>query len=274
MGKSNTIPFFLTPLILGFALADDLDLPIGDPKKAPPRRVEIEIPPPPTQIKPPITNGPIVIDGPILPPAPVIDDPRDHPPPHIYGEELYDVQDSIVYVLDVSGSMNQTVEPWVGSDGVPINGTRADRAKDEFAKSVYGLAPNLKFSLIVYSCVVYEVPQGLVEASPENKAKAISWLRNAVRVEGGTATGAGVMTGLRYKDNSYVVLMTDGEPGCGFDSEGNLAMRIETHLNQIRTANTQKARIDVFAINPPSTATRDFCRRIASDHGGRAFEIR
>lgn len=276
MRKSNTIPFFAIPLALGLVLADDgLDLPIGDPKLSPPRRVEIEIPPPQTQIKPPpITDGPMVVDGPILPPAPIIDDPRDHPPPHIYGEELFDTKDSIIYVLDVSGSMNIMVEPWVGLDNQPRIGTRADRAKDEFEKSVKGLASNLRFSLIVYSCMISEVPQGLVEATPENKGRAISWLRNAVRIEGGTATGAGTATALRYKENRYVVLMTDGEPGCGFDAEGNLAQRIHDNANLILRENTQRARIDVFAINPPSTATRDFCRRVASENGGRMYEVR
>lgn len=249
----------------------DLDLPIVDPKLLPPKDPKPSDPPaPPPAITP---AGILILDGPILPP-PLFPEPRDEPPPVLYGEEI-DAQNSLIYVLDMSGSMNEMVAPWVGVDGSSVTGTRADRARDEFEKSVMGLSPSIKFSLVVYTdCSVSEVPQRLVQATSETKRNAISWLRNAIRAWGGTATGPAVSAALHYKQNLNIALMTDGEPGCGFDAEGDLRQRMTSHRSMIRNYNTQGAKIDVFAINPPTPATLDFCRQIANDSGGRCVEIR
>lgn len=260
---------FVSGLLLASAAGNDLDLPVVDPKTLP-KVADKPIPQPPPPVVP---SGVVILDGPVVAPSIVVDPPKDEPLPTLYGEEI-PAADSLIYVLDMSGSMNEPVEAWIALAGGHKTGSRAERAMDEFERSVNGLLPSMKFSLIVYSCWIREVPQGLKPATPETKANAVSWLRNTVRAEGGTATSAGVATALQHRSNMNIALMTDGEPGCGFDAEGNLQQRIATHANTIRNNNTQGARIDVFAINPPSHATLDFCRRVANDSGGRCFEIR
>ena len=92
------------------------------------------------------------------------DDPRDTPPPTIYGEEIDSENDTIVYVLDISYSMNLGKQSYVRADQSLAMGSRMDRAKAELVRSIDGLGDNFSFNVIAYDCATEAWQEQLVEA--------------------------------------------------------------------------------------------------------------
>lgn len=233
--RSFVLPL-LVPLLLGGVDLDlglppqpDLDLPIlldhYDPTKVPPA--------PPAPPKP--EEG---------------DDPRDEPGPVFYGEEIDSENATIIYVIDLSGSMRRS--------------GRIDRAKRELEKSISGLSPNVRFNVIAYACGMKSWRPGMVPASNPNKQSAIGWFKE-LQPSGGTGTGPATSLALNEKECLAVVLLTDGAPNCGAgDTEG--------HRSMIRNANSQFAGINVFGVDA-SGHYRDFCLQVAADSGGSYYDV-
>lgn len=192
------------------------------------------------------------------------DDPRDTPPPTIYGEELESENDTIFYVLDISGSMGWDSQPYTTLDGHTRNGLRIDRAKAELARSIMGLSDNFKFNIIAFDCGTRIWRQDMQDATDANKASGVSWSMG-MQPTGATGTGPATALALNNKDNMLVVLLTDGEPNCG-------ANGLSGHRTMIRTANTQGATINVFGI-AASGSYRAFCQGVAADAGGSYFDV-
>jgi hypothetical protein len=223
----------------------DIDLPlsepafIGDPVKTPP------------------------------PPAddPTGDDPRDEPPPTIYGEEIDSETSTIVYVIDCSGSMDWDNQSYTSLEGRRANGPRMDRAKAELSRSIVGLSRNFKFNMVAYDCGTRTWSRELKEANDGNKASALAWVRG-LRADSATGTGPATALGLGLdRANKSVVLLTDGAPNCGTPNES-----MNEHRSMIRSANSQRATINVFGI-AASGSYRSFCQQVASDSGGSYFDV-
>lgn len=224
----------------------DLDLPIllENYKPEPPKP---QMPPVPTpQPSPP----PSPTDDPKDVPPPAVDDPRDEPPPVFYGEEIDVETDTLIYVIDVSGSMSR--------EG------RLDRAKLELKRSIAGLSPTLNFNVISYACSMKSWRPAMVPASNGNKASAIAWTQGLIDY-GSTGTGPAVSLALSDKQCDSVVLLTDGAPNCG-------ARDIDGHRRMISAANTQGATINVFGIDARSVY-REWCQQVAADSGGSYFDV-
>jgi hypothetical protein len=212
-----------------------LDLPVGAPVYDPT----------PKEVKP-VTNKKPVQGQPD-------DDPRDEPPPTFYGEEIDADVDSIIYVIDNSGSMTIAVEPFMDETGNVTRGNRLDRAKAELRRSIAGLSERFFFNVMFYDECVMMCWTEKQRATAANKQAAIGWL-NAVQPDGWTNTGLGVATALGDKSNKAVVLLSDGAPN---------------FLDLIRTSNTQAARVDCFGIgikaDPDATG---FMQTVASQNNG------
>ena len=71
-------------------------------------------------------------------------------PPKLYDEELPVEELSIIYVVDISGSMWHSCPPFTGLDGNSTNGNRLDRAKVEIIRSISALTENYTFNIISY----------------------------------------------------------------------------------------------------------------------------
>lgn len=231
----------------------DLDLPMEKPEyQAPPT------PPAPT------------------PPPPPPDDPRDTPPPTIFGEEIVSENDTLIYVIDRSGSMDWDNASYVDVDGHRRTGTRMERAKAEISRSILGLSQNFRFNIVGFDCGTVQWQSSLVPANDGNKQSALAWVRR-LQPQGATGTGPAVALGLRNRENKLVVLLTDGAPNCGvpeYDdswsySESNV---MNGHRRMISTANTQGAKINVFGIAASGTYRR-FCQNVASDSGGSYTDV-
>jgi hypothetical protein len=191
--------------------------------------------------------------GPVPPSAAAGDvaDPRDEPVPVFFGEEIETPSDSLVYVIDFSCSM--------------YNEGRDQKAKAEFARSVGGLPPSLRFNVVVYSCELLVWSPSLRPASDENKQAAIDFVTGRHPMSG-TATGPAVGLALRQDTaNKAVVLLTDGEPNCG--AEG-----IPGHRAMIAHHNAQGATIHVFGISA-GEPWRSFCLQVAADSGGNYVDV-
>jgi len=195
-------------------------------------------------------------------------------PATIYGRELSSGSSSVVYVLDVSGSMGLDVGQFTDAAGKVTAGDRLDRAKAELEKSLNSLPPSWRFGLVAYDCTVLTWATTLREATAPNKAEAAGWVR-ALKPGGATATGLATAAGLALdRANLALVLLTDGAPNCdSVTMNGNVPP--EVHRRDIRAANVQGARIDVYGIACPSGSTfEQFCRDVASDNNGTYTGVR
>lgn len=220
-------------VVLGVA-KDGLDLPVGPPRAAPQPGQNYAAPP--------------------VPDARV---PKLIPPPVFYGVELDGRAGSLVYVLDASCSMVYT------GDGQYRPGqNRWDLAVAEFERSLSSLPHWFDFGVVVFECAGIPWRDELVMATPTNKAEAVEWIRS-LRPSGGTGTGPAMVTALGYGSES-VVLLTDGDPNCGF--------AVPFHRAVIRDNNTQGARIDVFGLGARG-AFREFCQDVAADSGGAYYDV-
>ena len=90
--------------------------------------------------KPAYTGEPVPEEP---PEEPDIEDPSDEPPPTIYGEEIDSENDTIFYVLDISGSMGWDSQSYTTVDGTSARGPRIDRAKAELTRSIMALSASL-----------------------------------------------------------------------------------------------------------------------------------
>jgi hypothetical protein len=225
----------------------DQDLPVEAP--------ELKVPPSPP--RPP--------EGPTAPP--------EGPPPTIYGKDLKTESGSIIYVLDISGSMYEDAQIVTGADGKMTISHRLARAKQQLTKSIMQLPKSFKFNILAYHCLTYFWEKELVVADDATKARAAAWV-NGLSATGGTGTGPAVVWALLNRGNKLVVLLTDGAPNCGAGAgELNDEKTMEAHLSQIRWANEQKATIDVFGISAVGVF-RQWCVSCASQNGGSYTDVR
>jgi hypothetical protein len=200
------------------------------------------------------TAAPVTTQEPAL-------EPRDEPPPTIYGEEIVSDSEALVYVIDRSGSMlHRDRDPATNKRTLP---SRWEKARAELARSVSGLPSKVRFNLIAYDCVLLRLWPATKPASDANKATALAWLE-AIEPEGLTATGPATALALSDRSVGAVVLLTDGEPNCSLSTERHRAM--------IRSANSERVPIHVFGINANS-AQRAFCMAVASESGGSYFDV-
>ncbi len=178
-----------------------------------------------------------------------------------FGEELGSESASVVFVLDISGSMNQPMWDDQLGYGGPRKITLATR---ELLKAINTLPTSWAFDVIAYDDCVYLWRPELVAASDEAKAAASRWVASR-QPFGGTLTGPAVASALALdRDNHLVVLLTDGQP-TGYSPP--------EHRKMIRDANTQDAIVDVFGIEATGPM-RAFCQGVASDNDGSYVDAR
>lgn len=212
---------------------------------------------------------PVDKPGPRVSPKPVVaPDPEpeqaDEKPPTIYGSETPSGSRSIFFVLDISGSMGLDLDSeWLD---------RLGRAKRELTRAIQTLPPAWSFGVIAYDCDVYAWRDTLTAADKANKDSACAWV-SGLKPQGATGTGLAVGTALaRARDNMLVILLTDGDPNCNsMTMNGNVPAEI--HRQDIKTANVQRASINVFGIDAVGVF-KDFCVNVASDNNGVFVAVR
>jgi hypothetical protein len=204
---------------------------------------------------------------PVGPPTPEPPTPTPKEEPTLYGIPLGQV-DAIVYVIDVSCSMRGDVQAYVDPvSGQRTEGTRLDRAKAELNKSLRTLPERILFNIVSFhSSVDRWAIRKVHRATGANKASATAWVE-ALRAQGATATGPGVVEGLAccIDEETLVVLITDGAPTAWSPDP-------DDHRELIRRTNARRNQIDVIGI-AASGDYRAFCMGVAGDNRGRYSDV-
>lgn len=166
----------------------------------------------------------------------------------------------VVYVLDVSGSME----------------SRIDRAKRELRRALAGLRPGETFNVVVFSDNVRSFDTGMAPATPALVQRASDYL-DRVQVYGGTNLEGAMRRALALPAVNEVVLLTDGVPT---NENGPYPpAEFPRIAREIGSFNTQHARISAVGMVGKSPDNRDqsfeaaqLLRQITRDSGG-ACEI-
>lgn len=241
----------------GLSLTDrkTLDLPVGVPVYDPnPPAPEVK-PVPPDAIPPPDN-----------------DDPSDEQPPVFFGEEIDSDTNSVIYLIDNSGSMTLSMEPFADQNGNIIRGNRLDRAKAELKRSISSLTDNFCFNVMFYDECTMACWPAKQKATVENKAACFAWI-DSVQPDGWTNTGMAVAQALQDKGNLSIVLLSDGSPNF-IDCSMNYVGTFDQHRELIRNANSQGATINAFGIGVASDPdARSFMVSVAAQNTGSYIEI-
>jgi hypothetical protein len=137
--------------------------------------------------------------------------------------------DMVLFILDVSGSMDWPGAPR-GTRESDWVGRRIDLARRELFKAIENLNPDTQFNAAVFSGAVMAWQKAEVQASKENRALAIEWIRKQLP-RGGTATYDAIDFGISKTKADTIYFLSDGVPSGGRYEEP------ETILMELRKAN-------------------------------------
>ena len=174
---------------------------------------------------------------------------------HIFGSTT----SSVIYVLDISCSMDWDTQTYTNYQGQRRRGTRLDRARDTVIRSILDLGSNFRFNIIAFSTDSKSWAGGVQNANPAKRNDAIAWL-NRLRATGATGTGPAVALALADTSNDTVVLVTDGAPNVGANSP-------YAHRAMIRASNTHAAQVHTIGIGATGSY-RAFLQGVAADSSG------
>ena len=118
----------------------------------------------------------------------------------------------VIFILDVSGSMNElTRDEYVGKSGEP----RITVAKRELTKCIDALEPKSLFNLVVFSSDVERwLSEGIADAKGVNREEAKSYV-DKLGAGGGTNLYGALREAFQDKDVDTIFVLSDGEPSVG-----------------------------------------------------------
>jgi len=203
---------------------------------------------------------------------------------------------SIVFVIDVSGSMEQeVVNKERFKDGQYPSWKRIDVIKTELIKTVRALEAYVQFNIIAFATDVKLWKKGQVKANPLNKSSAEAWvarleaiggsskedlaaagLVGSANLEGGkTNTYAALMTALGVEegketrdyetDLDTIFFLSDGRPSHGKFVEPSDVLREVRSANQLRKVVIHTITLGEFE--------KDFMERLAAENGGTFVDL-
>ena len=175
----------------------------------------------------------------------------------------------LVYVIDVSGSMNEPA-------GKDAKGTRAEFAKEELKRSILGLEDGSLFNIVFFSGGVRIWKNDMVVADVTTRPEAVAYI-DQVAVAGGTDTydalqaafdlgdvGRGKKRGADPEGDSKVdtiILLSDGRPSVGHTINTDEIRAAVKEWNSAR-------RIAVHTVAFGHDADKVFMSGLAEDSGG------
>jgi Mg-chelatase subunit ChlD len=195
----------------------------------------------------------------------------------------------IVYVLDISGSMNKEIggkgieSPKPGEEEKP-SGPKIEIAKKELKSAIRQLAPDAKFTIITFNEIVTVWKPKLIEAKQKNKNEAYIYI-NELEASGSTFTFGALkeafkLAGMGAVDPHYksgvntIFLLSDGMPT---DQTFPMAKPMDTEkiLKAVRQWNKlSKVVIHAIAIDPNTQGASfiKFMKKLADQNGGKYTE--
>jgi hypothetical protein len=218
------------------------------------------------------------------------------PPGEIAYHGIATPSQSIVFVIDVSGSMEQeVVNKEKFKDGQYPSWKRIDVIKTELIKTIRALEPYVQFNVIAFATDVKHWKKGQVKANPLNKSSAEAWvarleaiggsskedlaavgLTGAANLEGGkTNTYAALMAALGVEegkelrdyetDLDTIFFLSDGRPSHGKFVEPSDVLREVRAANQLRKVVIHTITLGEFE--------KDFMERLAAENGGTFVDL-
>lgn len=204
---------------------------------------------------------------------------------------------SILFVIDVSGSMeNEVIERERFEDGEYPSYQRIDIVKTELARTIENLEPYVKFNVFAFATEIEQWKGRLVSANVLNKSSAMEWvgrlealggpsredlagagLAGSANLEAGKTNTYGALmealgvAGQGLKDEHYEVgvdtifFLSDGRPSHG--------RYVDVHdiLREVRTANDlRKVVIHTIALGE---FQKSFMRMLAEQNGGTFVDL-
>lgn len=172
----------------------------------------------------------------------------------------------VVYVLDISGSMDMRVNRWNGE-------RRIDKARDELQTQLESLSPAESFSIVAFSDDVRPFRESLVPAAPKTIRDAEKFL-SRLRPDGDTDLEGALVEALAMPGVNVIFVITDGVPNTEDDDYSTPAEFVAL-ADRLRLANT--ARVPIYTIgllgrNPNDTdqsaEATSLLKLIAADSGG------
>jgi hypothetical protein len=199
---------------------------------------------------------------------------------------------AILFVIDVSGSMEQeVVEKERFQEGDYPSYHRIDIVKTELLRTIQGLESYVRFNILAFATDVKTFKKGLVSANPLYKSSAESWIKRleaiggaskedlasvglagSANLEAGKTNSHGALmaalevAGRGAQDKNYEVavdtifFLSDGRPSYGDYVDTNDILREVQAANDLR-----KVVIHTIAIGE---FERSFMERLAQENGG------
>jgi Mg-chelatase subunit ChlD len=196
-----------------------------------------------------------------------------------FGDKL--ATEHIVFVLDVSGSMNRP--PGVAPDAEgrtrppPLGKTRIGIAREQIGRYLDAVTPRHRFNLVVFGAGARALFAELVPGTPRHVQQAREFLFSSAP-EGKTDLFGGILTGLDLAGLDHwdpvrsgvdsVVVVTDGIPTAGVVTHPEDICRIVTQLN--RNSGIQVHVVDLGRRHAAFAAALE---RMARDNGGRYVRL-
>jgi HEAT repeat protein/uncharacterized protein YegL len=135
------------------------------------------------------------------------------------------VSHKVIFVVDVSGSMDRPVENFEGKSGM----SRIEVAKVETDKAIQSLEAGSFFNIITFSTGVdHWVDGGLKAASQKNRDEAQAYI-DKTGAGGGTSTYDALREAFKDPDVDTIFIMSDGEPTTGDETD---PLVIREHVKQ------------------------------------------
>jgi Ca-activated chloride channel family protein len=157
--------------------------------------------------------------------------------PRVELSARYRVPRDLVLVLDTSGSMR---------------GPKMEQARKALTYCLDNLGPQDRFGLINFATTVNRYEDKLLEASPEQVARARKWVQE-LEATGGTAINDALASALELRTadegrSFTVVFFTDGQPTIGETDPGKI-------FKSTAAKNTANTRIFTFGVGDDVNAT-------------------
>lgn len=185
---------------------------------------------------------------------------------------------AIVYVIDVSGSMAESVDSdsrYKPTESArPGQTSRLQACQTELKRALAALPPGTRFNIVAYSHVTRLYAEGLIEASPESVKAAQEWT-DRLRAEGATNIYDALQVAFRlggstvadsYHDSTLetIFLLTDGKPLLP-DRTSDSTERIR---GAVRRWNPFR-KVVIHAIGIGKGVNAGFLEALAQENGGR-----
>ncbi len=163
-----------------------------------------------------------------------------------FGEEIF--SRNLLFVVDVSGSMDMYDEGDYDGDDVETDRQRLFRAKEQLSRAIRSLPKSANFNIVAYSNRVFTWQKTLQPTTRGSVQSALKFVRNLKPIEA-THTDDALKTAFRDLRVDTIVLLSDGAPtkrgkGTRDDLSSGLIREI---LAWVRDANAgRRIRIDTF----------------------------